>query len=371
MRRRARVAPMDMGLLVNSVRPPGFRGQRTPTTAIGSRLEDGGSATVLVLMVLLGVTALVTALYSLSLAALSAAENERIGHHVRAGDQGQMGVVLREALSSWQYMVAAPAPGYRGSFTPDGDNPENLGTVKVGRVTAPGVLTTTVGAERGRDGLDLPRAALVARRLRWHPDRTDPLLLPAAGGISGGAGGTGSYGDADQAAVTVALLWGGVTPELLPAGTKMTALTSSWHLDEGSALRVAGVASASDPEAAVSWEVAPPDNVLLLSAGGRVTPTLLSGRGGGTETPVLIVSRGAAAVDLGGLGPLHGVVVADGDVVLEGTEVYGAVFATGDVDLGATGRLIYHPAVFRWATDRSLMRGRLVPGTVEEALVPE
>ena len=52
------------------------------------------------------------------------------------------------------------------------------------------------------------------------------------------------------------------------------------------------------------------------------------------------------------------------DVIrLDGTTLHGAVFATGSVDLGETGRVVYNRPILRWATDRSLGRTRLVPGS--------
>ena len=55
--------------------------------------------------------------------------------------------------------------------------------------------------------------------------------------------------------------------------------------------------------------------------------------------------------------------IDDGSVALDGTTLHGAVFATGSVDLGETGRVVYNRSILRWATDRSLVRTRLVPGS--------
>jgi hypothetical protein len=48
--------------------------------------------------------------------------------------------------------------------------------------------------------------------------------------------------------------------------------------------------------------------------------------------------------------------------------VHGAVFATDTLDLGETGHIFFSRSVLRWATDRSLVRVRLVPGTRKEGM---
>ncbi|MFH0916476.1 MAG: hypothetical protein V1912_08535, partial [bacterium] len=109
--------------------------------------------------------------------------------------------------------------------------------------------------------------------------------------------------------------------------------------------------------------------------------TWLHGRFGGTEalpadcggltaeTPVLVVLTGGATLDARDRGDIFGVVVVDdGSVLLDGTVVHGAIFATGVVSLGDTGRLLYSRSILRWATDRSLNRVRLIPGTRAEGM---
>jgi hypothetical protein len=81
------------------------------------------------------------------------------------------------------------------------------------------------------------------------------------------------------------------------------------------------------------------------------------------------VVTGGARLDVRDQGDLYGVIVVDdGGVLLDGTRIHGALFATGEVDLGATGAVAFSRAILRWATDRSLVRTRLVPGTREESI---
>jgi hypothetical protein len=46
--------------------------------------------------------------------------------------------------------------------------------------------------------------------------------------------------------------------------------------------------------------------------------------------------------------------------------VHGAVYAGDSVDFGYSGQVVFNPGVRRWATDQSLVRVRLVPGTRQE-----
>jgi hypothetical protein len=83
----------------------------------------------------------------------------------------------------------------------------------------------------------------------------------------------------------------------------------------------------------------------------------------------LVVVVGGASLDARGLGERWGVIVVDGgDVRLDGTRLHGGVFATCTVDFGAGGAVAFSRTVVRWATDRSLVRVRLVPGSRRETL---
>jgi hypothetical protein len=62
------------------------------------------------------------------------------------------------------------------------------------------------------------------------------------------------------------------------------------------------------------------------------------------------------------------IVVDGGGIDLQGTRLHGAVFASGAVDFGSDGAVLFSPAVLRWATDRSMLRTRLLPGTRRETL---
>ncbi len=204
--------------------------------------------------------------------------------------------------------------------------------------------SVTALAELGHDGLDLPHSALVAEMVVLPGDRVapvaalDPETEPAA-------------------AVHVA---DGVDPALLGSGITLAVLDRPWRLDPGTlALAVAeserprsGIVVLTDQSA--GWYRLPPGSP-----------------GTSPEDPILLVAAGGAGLDLRDLGELFGVVVVDGaGLRLDGTRVHGAVVVSEEVDLGLTGQVLWSSFLYRWATDRSVRRVRLVPGSRVEALYP-
>jgi hypothetical protein len=166
---------------------------------------------------------------------------------------------------------------------------------------------------------------------------------------------------------------------LLGEGCTLTRLDDPWRLDPGwrglatdSTTEGAGggVAGTDPPALRRQTAVAPGIGTLVVSGRPGQTLDLPSDCGGFTfESPCLVVVTGGANLDARGRGDVYGVmVVDDGDLLLEGTTVHGAVFATGTIDVGQTGRILFSRPVLRWATDRSLVRVRLVPGTRKEGM---
>jgi len=85
---------------------------------------------------------------------------------------------------------------------------------------------------------------------------------------------------------------------------------------------------------------------------------------GAPDAPILVVLRGGADLDARDLGDVYGVLAVDeGSLLLEGTTLHGALFVSDRLSLGKAGRVLFSREVLRWATDRSLSRTRLVPGT--------
>ena len=206
-----------------------------------------------------------------------------------------------------------------------------------------GARRTTVWLESGRDGFELPAAALTAGRIVASTGRSVPVLSNAA----------------PETLPAPALVIGasalGVLPEAWPTETP----GSAWRLDEGTRLRLV----AGDGEAVAQGSV-----VLEGRRGETVRPQLDAVDASGN--PRLIVVTGGARLDLAGFGDISAVVIVDeGSVLLEGTTVHGAVFVTGEIDFGATGAIAWDPDVYRWARYRSTVRVRAVPGSRGEELL--
>ena len=199
-------------------------------------------------------------------------------------------------------------------------------------------LTTTALLERGRDGIDLPLAALVG------------------GSMTAAAGRSSAWLEAEGGSETVAYVSEPAVAPVLGEQCSLVPLADPWRLDPGWAALFGDTAPKG---------VAPGPSVTALTGWhGMTVEVPAGGAGSTTDAPVLVLVTGGADLDARGLGDLYGVVVVDdGSVYLDGTTLHGAVIATDAVDFGATGRVVFSKTMLRWATDRSLVRTRLVPGS--------
>lgn len=115
--------------------------------------------------------------------------------------------------------------------------------------------------------------------------------------------------------------------------------------------------------------MAPAPAVTVIQGEKGRTVELPQGWGAPADDPALLVLTEGARLDARGRGDVYGVIVADGgDVSLDGTTLHGALFATGTVDFGVVGEVVFCRAILRRATDGSLVRTRLVPGTRQETI---
>jgi hypothetical protein len=139
---------------------------------------------------------------------------------------------------------------------------------------------------------------------------------------------------------------------LIGEGCEIKPLSKPWRLDEGWRAFLALEQPFGDRACVLNGSQG--DVLLLPEAFGSE-----SGTG-----PVLVVVVGGADLDARWHGDLCAVIVVDnGSLLLDGTTVTGSVMASGEVDLGLTGHVVFCKAVLRWATDVSLRRDRLAPGT--------
>jgi hypothetical protein len=213
-------------------------------------------------------------------------------------------------------------------------------------------LTTSAWVERGRDGIDLPLAGLVGGSISTAADRATSCLENEPGFEDAPEG-------TEQSAGAVAYIDHAPTQPLTAPGWALRDLAAPWRLDPG--WRALGEGAQN---------VAPGGSAVLVAGRQGRLSDMPSDRGGlCPESPVLVVVTGGGDLDARGRGDLYGVIVVDeGSVLLDGTTLHGAAFATETVDFGKTGRLVFSRSLLRWATDRSLARTRLVPGTREEGM---
>ena len=270
-----------------------------------------------------------------------------------------LAVLRQRALAKWQpipwTIVRAEPNAVEATVS---ELPESGGWVMGAAARqAPTVsrLTTAAWLERGRDGIDLPLAALVAEAVTATAGREDSWMELE-----------GAVGHVVMPAVE----------PLLGAGCSLVSLPIPWHLDPGwralgSVPSIDG-GEASQQEAATAREaaaVAPGPGAIVLNGRFGGTEAIPAGRGLTPESPALVVLFGGATLDARYRGDFYGVIaVDDGSVLLDGTTLHGALFVTGTVSLGYSGRLAFSRSILRWATDRSLSRARLVPGTRWEGI---
>ncbi len=327
--------------------------RRESKTAGGGQ---GGSVVLFVLFVALAVAVLVQALSIVVVASDRGKDAEQTGRDLLLQKQQALLEARQSLLVTWSPQDRIAGSESSGSVSTTAATISASGgwalDVSASQPDDVSPIVVSTWMERGRDGVDLPSAALVADRVVYEADR----VLP--------------WSDVDQYAFgtagleEAAVVWLREAPPPGLVGERVSVRTAAapWALDETWRLLFGAGAAGETGVAATS-------SVTALGARDGQTVRLPGGCTGRPGAPVLIVVTGGGALDARGLGDLYGVVVVDhGGVLLDGTRVHGALFVTGDADLGRTGQLLFARDTLRWATDRSLIRVRLVPGTRREII---
>jgi hypothetical protein len=323
---------------------------------------EAGSILILVLFVCLAVAVSVQALSTVVLCAQRAVADESSGR-ARVTERDEALAALRqEALTRWETLPwtvvktePKPVEGRVAELT-GGEGWVMKATAR--HAPTASRLMTSGWLEKGRDGIDLPLAALVAGTVAAAPGRESPWL-----GIDAVAPpeGPGEQTDAPVTGVGSSIVgYLRVIPSEpgVGEGCSLVALDPEWRLDPG--WRALAAADAVAPG---------PDVTVLTGTSGQTV--ILSPESGGLapDSPCLVLATGGMTLDARGRGDVYGVlVVDDGDILLDGTTVHGAVFASETFDVGETGCVLFCRTILRWATDSSLCRVRLVPGTREEGM---
>ena len=326
----------------------------------GTRGEQG-SIVLFALLVCLGIAVVVQTLSVVIVCATRAAVVESTGRALEGGKEGALAAARMDLLTAWQPRAWSAAPRDSPALsTMVASVPQSGGwvlDVTAAHDAAVSPVTVSAWVERGRDGVDLPWAGVVADSIVWAPARAAPLVEPdgvAAGGDDG----------AGAAALPVWLLAAPQSPAP-GAGFSIHALRESWRLDEGwRTLFETWATNGNSTEA-----MAPVAGVRVVRGRSGTAVSLPADWGTAADEPGLLVVIGGASLDARGRGDVLGVIVVDGaGVSLDGTTVHGAVFATETVDFGTSGAVWPSIPTLRWATDRSLIRSRLVPGSRRESL---
>ena len=321
------------------------------------RDSDHGYALLLTLFVCLGTALLIAAATAVVLCAERALADEASGRQRMHEKDEVLASLAWNAGEHWaEQDWAQLGPGNGSLETVPGSGGWLL------RALArqdPGLSRLTVDAlvERGRDGIDLPVAAAVASYVSVALNRVTPWL-------QSGDGGGAAFEPAPCYLVQP------TDPALVGEGCALGLLSGKWHVDPGWAewLRERTGSTAGDPTSAPAETAHPGPQLVVLSGGPGKTLVMPAGAPGASpEDPVLAIVTGGADLNLTGCGDLYGVVVVDGgSLSLDGTTLHGAVFVTERLDVGATGQILFEKSILRWATDRSLVRTRLMPGSRQE-----
>ena len=301
-----------------------------------------GSILMLVLFMCLAVAVVVQTLVVAVICGTRALGDEYAGRARMEEKDAGLARIRERGLTAWEgasWMVVS-----EGGHTVEGCLTEAAGesewVLKAIVRQEPDVsrLTTSALLERGRDGIDLPLAAVVG------------------GSMTAAAGRSSAWLEAEGGSETVAYVSEPAVAPVLGEQCSLVPLADPWRLDPGWAALFGDTAPKG---------VAPGPSVTALTGWhGMTVEVPADGAGWAADEPVLVVVTGGADLDARGLGDLYGVIVVDdGSVYLDGTTLHGAVIATDAVDFGATGRVVFSKTMLRWATDRSLVRTRLVPGS--------
>jgi hypothetical protein len=327
----------------------------------GRLCSDRGSVLLLVLFICVVMAVVVQTLAAVALCADHSLQDELTGRARMSEKEWTLGAVRESLLYRWAPFPATSweVVGDEGVRSTQGwaqELPDSEGWLmraSAKQEASLSLATIFALAERGRDGVDLPVAAVVAGTLSASVDRG---LLWLDNDRDSTAESLGSL------ECTPCYFVESLSEPLLGARCVPYRLRERWHLDPGWR-RIFKEMALGQPVM-----VAEGEGVWCLSeTGGMCTLSPEEGWGRVLGQPVLAVLTGGANLDARDLGDFYGVIVVDeGSVLLDGTTVHGAVFVTDSVDLGKTGRVLYSRKILRWATDRSLHRVRLVPGTRSE-----
>ncbi len=298
--------------------------------------DQRGSALLLVLVLCCSAALLVATWAVVGTVEADTLVSERDGRARLHAAEEALARLAEQAWVAWVPGIYALEPGYEGILEVEPSSDAILHASVRSRGEVP-PLQLSADLERGKDGIEIPRCALAASTVSWQAGRGVPIVELPAG----------------SKAVEVAVGGEGLPLELAPGGV----VAPDWSLDEGTQKALEREASRGGPI-----------SVVVLSGRPGLTIALPAGPlGRSGEEPAAVLLTGGGTLDLTGAGDLYGVFLApEGDVLLEGAVVHGAVLVGGRVEAGMSGRVAYSDDIRSWARYDLLTRVRLVPGTRRE-----
>src|SRR5660397_151139 len=235
------------------------------------------------------------------------------------------------------------APNLTSASTGDESASPVEAEVRLGASGEEGVLGAWI--ESAKDGVDLPRVPVVAgsvtssgstEQARIMSVMEPPAEQPSVAAVTG-------------APPTEGVLGEGIIWEQLPRPWGLDEVTRGWLQGE-------------------SWlngRCRPAERTVILAGSpGQYVQPLPQAISNDPSSPALVMATGGVTLDVQGRGDIYGVLVSDGgSIALDGTRLHGAAFATRDLRLGTSGSVRWDPQALRYATDRSLVKLRLMPGS--------
>ena len=311
--------------------------------------RECGSVLLFVLFGCLGVAVVIQTLCAVVVCGERALTEEASGRRQLAERDDGLAIMRLGALETWEagpWRILKTEPAVVSGQVTEIENGEGWVLQADVRLDPPlSGIATSAWLERGRDGVDLPLAAMVATSVGFSPERVSPWMRAEAD-VSGSGSGPG------RATEPTGYVIDQPQSQLLGEGCSLVELTQPWNLDEG--WRSLDATSAH----------LGPRVIVLSGEEGEMVGLPADLDGSIPESPFMVLAVGGADLDARGRGDLYGVLAVDeGSALLDGTILHGAVFAGGCVDFGDCGCLVSCRAILRWATDRSLERVRLAPGT--------
>lgn len=315
-----------------------------------------GSAVMIVLLSCLALAVVLQTTFAVIVCADRAIAEEKQGRSSAAERNKALSSLAVRCATSWQATTTDIWIGScTGAVTALAQPSDWVVGATVRQSLSGGTLADRAWIERGRDGVDLPLAGVVADELTAAAGRTTCWVDREDESAT-------ADGGRDTSAPVCYLSRAPGSVGILGEGCAVANLDAKWRFSDG----WPGTGE-EKAKSRLAWTEAV--RVVRQDFGTVLAPDDLGQYGKVAGEPCLVILTGGANLDARNLGEFYGVIVVDqGSVQLDGTVVHGAVFASETVSLGESGEIKFSPAVLRWATDRSLRRTRLVPGTHSQGM---